>query len=146
MRDVIGWPILGIQVLESEVARGWWMLRHRAHPQLSCHRYGVRACCAKTRTAAGHRVRDGAWDTQVHLCPGSRLAPNFELSTDLLSPLAHAISCKLNPFGQPLGEMVDKHSRRDSVARANSRARVGELFADGPFNHSTPYCHKVVTL
>src|SRR5579872_5775667 len=45
----------------------------------------------KTGTAAGDRVRDGAWDAQFHLCPGSGLAPNFELRANLLSPLAHPL-------------------------------------------------------
>src|SRR5258705_11460548 len=55
----------------------------------------------KTGTAAGHLVRDGAWYAQVDIRPGSGLAPNFELSTDLLSPFAHALQAPV-PFSAGL--------------------------------------------
>ena|SRR5207245_6070849 len=51
----------------------------------------------KTGPAAGDRVRDGAGDAQVHLRPGSGLAPNLELRTDLLSALAHPLQAPV-PF------------------------------------------------
>src|SRR5579872_1293014 len=84
---------------------------------------------AKPPEVAWNRVSDGSRNTQIHLRTGSRLAPNFEMSADLLSALAHTLQAPVSLPSRCRNVGIDSRS-----IVANSQPQVTFCVCDFSFN------------
>src|SRR5579862_1421109 len=78
---------------------------------------------------AWYRVSDRSRNTQVHLRTGSRLAPNFEMSADLLSALAHTLQAPVSLPSRCRNVGIDSRS-----IVANSQPQLTFCVCDFCFN------------